>query len=407
MVAEDPPFQRPGLEAAPAVAVLEELALEARQRAVSLEGPAAVAVGAWPAGELAQPRSAGERTAIDRTPPKHRGSIDHRIGSDAMRVMLLDDKRHENAESGYGQLAAGIKSEFERRGTEIELDARREADVALYVCPPYSILDRTFSFPAAIFTMHEVDHLPEGKKDWPERLNTTDLVITPTSWNRAVWKRLGVTTPIEIAPLGIDETAFFPRWAPTCRFLTVHNGLGSDSSRENWRDTLEAYMAAFSAKDDVELVVKTWSWHEPPFRRALAEVCAKHGHDAQTGPPVTVIDERLSAADMRELYMSAWLFIKNANREGWSLPCSEAVACDLRVASTEIQPMLSHLPPDTVWFTPGDAAELRFLMRQERRQHAARLARAHKHTWRNTGAWVHRYLTELVARESASPPTPA
>ena len=319
-----------------------------------------------------------------------------------MRVLLLDGGRHEKAESGYGQLAAGIKWEFERRGTGVELDVRRDADVGLYVSPPYSILERTFPFPVAIFTMHELDHLPEGKKDWPDRLNSLDLVITPTSWNRSVWKNLGVTTRIEVVPLGVDQSAFYPRWTSTCRFLTVHSGLGSGSCRENWRDTLEAYTSAFSAQDDVELVIKTWSWHEEPFRRALEEVRAASGDDADTGPRVTVIDERLGATALRDLYLSAWLFVKNANREGWSLPCTEAVACGLRVASTEIQPMLSHLPADTQWFTPGDVSELCYLLRQERRRHAVELKRAHRYTWRNTGAWVHRHLTELVARESAA-----
>lgn len=321
-----------------------------------------------------------------------------------MRVMLLDGRRHENAESGYGQLAAGIKSELERRGVEIELDASRHADVALYVCPPYSISERPPSCPAAIFTMHELDHLPDGKKDWPARLNRMDLVITPTSWNRSIWKSLGVTTQIEVAPLGIDSSIFRPRWMTTCRLLTVHSGLGSRSSRENWRETLQAYTAAFAPDDDVELVIKTWSWHEEAFQTALQEVRAARGYSDESGPLVTVVDAELSGDAMRELYLSAWLFIKNANREGWSLPCTEAVACDLRIAATEIQPLISHLPASTRWFTLGDVDELRYLMRHEKRHHASQLTRAHRHTWRNTGSWVYRYLCDLVASKACLQP---
>lgn len=318
-----------------------------------------------------------------------------------MRVMLLDARRHENAASGYGQLAAGIKAELERRRVEVELDTQGSADVGLYVCPPYSILDRAFDFPVAIFTMHELEELPDGKRDWPERLNRLDLVITPTSWNRGIWMRCGVTTRIEVAPLGIDPTLYRPRWSTTCRFLTVHNALGSASSRENWRDTLTAYMGAFAASDDVELVVKTWAWQEDRFAQALEEVRSGCGHEPGGGPAVTVVDERLAPEAMRELYLSSWLFVKNANREGWSLPCTEAVACDVRVACTEIQPMLSHLPADTSWFAPGDVDELRVLMRQERRRHAAQLARAHRYTWRTTGSWVYRHLVQLVDERRA------
>ena len=62
---------------------------------------------------------------------------------------------------------------------------------------------------------------------------------------------------------------------------------------------------------------------------------------------------------MRDLYLSAWLFVKNANREGWGLPATEAVACGIRVAASEIQPLRSHLPAGTRWFRLGDTAESR------------------------------------------------
>lgn len=129
-----------------------------------------------------------------------------------MRVLLLDGKRRQKLESGYGQLAVGLKQQLEGRGVEVVFDERLPADVVLYVCPPYGIREAAFGLPVAVFTMHELEHLTDGKADWPAKLNRTDLVLTPTSWNRAVWKKLGVTTRIEVVPLGVDEKEFYPRW---------------------------------------------------------------------------------------------------------------------------------------------------------------------------------------------------
>lgn len=314
-----------------------------------------------------------------------------------MRLLLLDGGRHEKLESGYGQLALGIKQELERRGVDVVLDETAQPDVGLYVCPPYGVADRSFDFPIAIFTMHEIEHLPEGKEGWPEKLDQTDLVLTPTTWNRAVWRNVGVKTRIEVVPLGINSTEFYPRYGRACRFLTVHSGLGSASSRENWHDTLEAFHRAFVARDDVELVIKTWSWREPGFLDAIAAIRDACGMQPAEAPKVTVVSDVLPGAEMRELYYSSWLFVKNANREGWGLPATEAVACDTRVAASAIQPLQSHLPPGTRWFTPNDVGELAFLLKDEKRAHAERLARAHRHTWQNTGAWVHRFLRELCS----------
>lgn len=310
-----------------------------------------------------------------------------------MRVRLLDSRRHEKLESGYGQLAAGIKQELERRGVVVLPDPREPADVALYVCPPYGIGDEPHDIPVAIFTMHELENLPEGKEDWPERLNRTDLVLTPTSWNRATWMQLGVKTRIEVVPLGIDEETFFPPSGKRCRFLTVHGGLGSGSSRENWHDTMQAYFQAFSSSDRVELVIKTWSWREPQFEAALQAMKKASGADT---PPVEVIEDELEGRAMRDLYLSAWIFLKNANREGWGLPATEAVACGTRVAASEIQPLRSHLPPGTRWFTLGDVSELAYLLKDEYRVYRDTMAITHRHTWQATGAWVHRHLRSLV-----------
>ncbi len=68
---------------------------------------------------------------------------------------------------------------------------------------------------------------------------------------------------------------------------------------------------------------------------------------------------------MRALYQQAWLFLKNANREGWSMPCTEALACGTPVAATRIEPLLSHLPQETRWFDPGSVEQLRAVLERE------------------------------------------
>ena len=104
----------------------------------------------------------------------------------------------------------------------------------------------------------------------------------------------------------------------------------------------------------MRLVVKTWKWKPTEYKQARIELLAELGLDEARAAAIEVLDAVLSAVQMRELYQRAWLFLKNANREGWSVPCTEAIACGTPVAATRIEPLLSHLPEETRWFDPGD-----------------------------------------------------
>lgn len=281
-----------------------------------------------------------------------------------MRVWLSDGDRRLQDENGYGRISAALARGLTDIGHEVQFKQFSGMDLGLFVCPPGRI---KFGRPVpwVAVAMHELDHLPEDKREWVGILNRLDLLITPTEWNRQMWRREGVTVPIEVIPLGVDIESYFPPQGRTCTFLALHENLGGSSSREDWRHTLRAYLSAFTAADDVRLQIKTWKWKPEGWRDVYARTLQDLGLEESTAPAVEVIDGHLDAHEMRGLYQRAWLFIKNANREGWSLPCSEAFACGGRVAATRIEPLLSHLPDDTRWFEVGDVPGLAEVLREE------------------------------------------
>jgi glycosyltransferase involved in cell wall biosynthesis len=314
-----------------------------------------------------------------------------------MNLWIRDGRRHEQAASGYGQLAAGLAAGLVRLGHTVTFALSHATDACLNICPPSRIRHRPDVLSAA-FTMHELETLPPDKKNWPDILNDMDLVLTPTAWNKAVWQSLGVRAPIEIVPLGVDDTVFAPPTGRTCIFLTVHENFGGASSRENWRDTILAYYSTFNQTDRVELVVKTWKWKRPGWDVARDDLAKAAGKSTNDLPHVTIIDDQLTAHDLTSLYHRAWLFVKNANREGWSLPCTEAAACGTQIAATNIQPLTTHLSADTEWFTPGDVKELSRLLSKQYRLFLAAESHSRLYTWDNTAALTAR----AIARHRAA-----
>ena len=126
-----------------------------------------------------------------------------------MRIWLSDGDRRLQEGSGYGQLSAAVSRGLIELGHEVQFQEFPNMQLALFVCPPGKISFGRQVRSAAI-TMHELHSLPESKRGWVEILNRLDLVITPTNWNREVWQRAGVSTPIEVVPLGVDPELYFP-----------------------------------------------------------------------------------------------------------------------------------------------------------------------------------------------------
>jgi glycosyltransferase involved in cell wall biosynthesis len=295
-----------------------------------------------------------------------------------MRIWVSDGDRRLQEGNGYGQVSAAVSRGLIELGHDVQFQEFPGMELVLFICPPNKIKFGRQVRSAAI-TMHELDHLPESKQEWAEVLNRLSLVITPTEWNRDVWERAGVTTPIAVVPLGVDPELYYPATGRRCTFLCVHENLGGETSREDWRETLRAYCAAFAGEEDVRLVVKTWKWKPGELARARKQVLGELGIEESRAPEIEVIDDVLSADEMRELYQRAWLFLKNANREGWSMPCTEALACGTPVAATRIEPLLSHLPEETRWFDPGDTQELRRVLEREYRRFHSHLRLAQRH----------------------------
>ena len=317
-----------------------------------------------------------------------------------MRIWVSDGDRRLQEGNGYGQISATISRGLIELGHEVQFQQFPGVELVLFICPPGRIKFGRAAVSAAI-TMHELDHLPEEKRDWPEILNRIDLVITPTEWNREVWEREGVRTPIAIVPLGIDPELYFPVTGRRCTFLSVHENLGGDTSRESWRETLRAYYSAFTGEDHVRLMIKTWKWKPERFEQVRRETLAELGVDPASAPVIEVIDEVLPAERLRDLYQRAWLFLKNANREGWSMPCSEAVACGTPVAATRIQPLLSHLPEETRWFEQGDVAGLEAVLGREYRRFTSHLRLAQRNDAAVTTKLIEVALQQLVDRRQA------
>src|ERR1700679_2551501 len=108
-----------------------------------------------------------------------------------MRIWLSDGDRRLQDENGYGRVSADLVQGLTDLGHEVQFKQFQGMDLVLFVCPPGRIKFGR-PVPAAALAMHELDHLPEEKRDWVQICNRLDLLITPTGWHVEMGRAEGV-----------------------------------------------------------------------------------------------------------------------------------------------------------------------------------------------------------------------
>lgn len=168
-------------------------------------------------------------------------------------------------------------------------------------------------------------------REWVQRINQEcDQLWVYSRWVRQQALLSGVVpSKVKVIPQGIDPALFrpdgpgFPLTSDKrCKFLFV----GATVLRKGVDILLDAYRQAFSATDDVCLVIKDnpkdvfyegQRWKEE-IRERLA---------SPTHPQVVYIDDFLSPASLAALYRSCDVGVFPYRAEGFALPILEAMAC--------------------------------------------------------------------------------
>ncbi|GAA0712848.1 glycosyltransferase [Dokdonella soli] len=213
----------------------------------------------------------------------------------------------------------------------LDLAASRRAvalpDVAL-VCAPGAAFTQARGRRSVGIAFGEWERVPET---WAPGTNALDLLIVPDAFQRDAFRAAGVSTPIEILPLGIDRdychTAVpAPRHPQgACVFLTVVEELARDAP-----DVLvAAFRRAFGEDEPVELLI-----HIRPGRDTAAISSAL--------APVRAGDARVRILDgwgfpwhqRAQLLSAADAYVSARRGGGWDPLAAEALACGRVLVAT-------------------------------------------------------------------------
>lgn len=296
-----------------------------------------------------------------------------------MPVTLVCSK---NEMSGYGSLGRSLHRELTRLGFVITredaplLDGIQARDgdpadsgsdrgtIRLRVFPPCKFKRIPDAYTIGYLT-HETTMLPPG---WAQCINCMDEVWVLSEFNRKTLLRSGVRIPIEVMPPPIDTgdpespEAPFELHGHFC-FLSV----GCAHYYKGFDILLEAYLKEFSARDEVCLIVKTYSYFhdgEDEIREILAKLQQKISKD--NPPLIILIDDRYCGGldsvyflpSMGPFYAMADACISTSRGEGFGLTLLEAMARGIPVISSNFGGPGDYLTEDNAFLLDYDLVDV-------------------------------------------------
>jgi hypothetical protein len=179
------------------------------------------------------------------------------------------------------------------------------------------------------FTMLETDGVPE---EWVRQANRMDEIWVPSQFNARSFRTSGVTRPLYVIPLGVDQNYFNPRIVGqgipgVFTFLSIFEW----GERKAPEVLLRAFNEEFRRDEGVILICK--SLNTDPGVDVRGQI-AGLGLDPNGGRIHFSLNQVVPRSQLGVVYRSADCFVLTTRGEGWGMPVLEAMACGLPVIAT-------------------------------------------------------------------------
>lgn len=171
-------------------------------------------------------------------------------------------------------------------------------------------------------TMFESDAIPN---DWIEPLNRCDAVVVTSNWLVDVFKKCGVTAPVQALHLGISEKFQYQRRKAHKPFTFL--AIGDGGLRKGSHHAMFAFLRAFGDSKDVRLIIKARNYSVDGF----------------TNENITLLKEELSDDELLDLYRECDCMVFPSSGEGFGFPPREFAATGGLVIATNWGGTADHI----------------------------------------------------------------
>jgi glycosyltransferase involved in cell wall biosynthesis/tetratricopeptide (TPR) repeat protein len=204
----------------------------------------------------------------------------------------------------------------------------------------------------------EFGSLPQA---WLDNSENVDEFWVPSPYVRHVYVDSGIAPEkVHVIPNGVDTQKFRPGVKPLklstkkkFKFLFV----GGTIHRKGPDILLEAFSQAFTASDDVCLVVKDFGG-DSCYRGQTAADAIRALQQKPGAPEIIYLDQEISSDEMPSLFAACDCLVLPYRGEGFGMPVLEAMACSLPVIVTAGGATDSFVTLEAGWKIPARVQRL-------------------------------------------------
>ena len=260
------------------------------------------------------------------------GSLAHVNRRIAQALTPILDKRLRLVEPA--SLTSNSEAGNKIFGKQVLRKENRDASVTVRHQWPPNFDANPHGGPLVLIQPWEFGSLP---KSWVQQSEGVDEFWVYTEYVRRVYVDSGVDPKkVKVLPLGADTETFRPDCKPF--ELPTKKGVkllfvGGTIARKGPDVLLSAYGEAFSASDDVTLVIKDFGGKSVYAGQTLEKEIGAFRENPEN-PEIVYLNEELTDAEMAGLYASCDCLVHPYRGEGFGLPVLEAMASGLPVLVT-------------------------------------------------------------------------
>ncbi len=186
-------------------------------------------------------------------------------------------------------------------------------------------------------------------QQWVDDARNVDEFWVPSEFVRKCYVDSGVRAErVHVVPNGVDTARFHPG-APPLKLSTNRRFkflfVGGTIHRKGPDVLLRAYLEAFTAQDDVCLVIKDFGG-DSVYSGQTFEARIKAAQALPNAPEILYLNEEWPPEKLPGLYTACDALVHPYRGEGFGLPVLEAMACGLPVVVTEGGPTDEFVPRD-------------------------------------------------------------
>lgn len=199
------------------------------------------------------------------------------------------------------------------------------------------------------FFTWETDRLP---REWVPACNAMDEIWVPCQWNKEVCISSGVTRPVFVFGHCLSESghsAAPPNIPGLRRDAYKFYSIFQWNERKNPRGLLLAYLMAFTKRDNVALILKTYRKDYSASEQRVVSDTVEYIKGMVGGPnlpTVHLITWSLTKDEILGLHQTGDCFALLHRSEGWGLPHHEALLFGKPVITTRFGGNLEFTKPE-------------------------------------------------------------